>query len=191
MTRDKSRYCCRLVLVAVMFCFLFVAGCSKNEVTIQDPISVAEVENAQKQWADMLINVGAVHSNGGDYKKAAQNLINQLYAYNYEKGIVLFKPTKAKIHPFRVSKEGALSYFIGDNSEYLEDKGFALAPWVDIKFHNDEMYMHGDMAIAMGEYLFTDTKGNTAKVEYTFGYIRDESGALKIVLHHSSLPYQD
>jgi len=26
-------------------------------------------------------------------------------------------------------------------------------------------------------------------VEYSFGYIKDEDGNLKIALHHSSLPY--
>ena len=43
-------------------------------------------------------------------------------------------------------------------------------------------------AIAMGNYFFTDTEGNEAKVEYTFGYklIGDH---LKIDVHHSSFPY--
>ena len=43
-------------------------------------------------------------------------------------------------------------------------------------------------AIAMGNYFFTDLKGNEAKVEYTFGYKLVE-GQLKIDLHHSSFPY--
>ncbi|SME88779.1 hypothetical protein [Desulfovibrio gilichinskyi] len=187
---ERTKYCSRFILVTVILFAFFVSGCAKKNVPLKATITVAEVENAQKQWADMLIEVGKIHSEKGDYKAAAQNLINQLYAYNYEKGVVLFKPTKAKIHPYRKTVEGALSYFVGENPEFSEDTGFALAPWVDIKFKNDEMYMHGDMAIAMGEYFFTDAKGNMAKVEYTFGYIKDANGALKIVLHHSSLPYQ-
>merc|ERR1719253_184539 len=41
----------------------------------------------------------------------------------------------------------------------------------------------------MGNYYFTDTSEKETKVEYTFGYWRDETGAIRIVLHHSSLPY--
>ncbi len=186
---ERIKYGSRFILVTVILFAFFVSGCAKKNVSLQPTVTVAEVEDAQKQWADMLIEVGKVYSEKGDYKAAAQNLINKLYAYNYEKGIVLFKPTKAKVYPYRKTVEGALSYFVGENPDFSEDTGFALAQWVDIKFKNDEMYMHGNMAIAMGEYFFTDTKGNVAKVEYTFGYIKDATGALKIVLHHSSLPY--
>lgn len=42
----------------------------------------------------------------------------------------------------------------------------------------------------MGNYYFTDANTNKEiKVEYTFGYIKDKDGNLKINLHHSSLPY--
>ena len=44
-------------------------------------------------------------------------------------------------------------------------------------------------ALAMGNYFFTATKGDVIKVEYTFGYIKDGDGALRIILHHSSIPY--
>ena len=39
----------------------------------------------------------------------------------------------------------------------------------------------------MGNYFFTDQRGMEAKVEYTFGYIQDEEGRLRIQLHHSSM----
>mgnify|MGYP003323348530 FL=1 len=45
------------------------------------------------------------------------------------------------------------------------------------------------MALAMGNYFFTDLNGNKTKVEYTFAYIKNDAGELKIILHHSSLPY--
>ena len=44
-------------------------------------------------------------------------------------------------------------------------------------------------ALAMGNYYFTDKNGKTVKVEYSFGYIKDNNGDLKINLHHSSFPY--
>ena len=40
----------------------------------------------------------------------------------------------------------------------------------------------------MGNYFFTDFKGEKTKVEYSFVYKRVDD-SLKIILHHSSLPY--
>jgi len=47
------------------------------------------------------------------------------------------------------------------------------------------------MALAMGNYFFTDLEGNKTKVEYTFAYIKGDTGELKIILHHSSLPFSN
>ena len=41
----------------------------------------------------------------------------------------------------------------------------------------------------MGHYIFTNKDGDETKAEYTFGYIKDDKGNLRIVLQHSSLPY--
>jgi len=43
--------------------------------------------------------------------------------------------------------------------------------------------------MAMGNYFFTKNDGSVTKVEYTFGYVRDNNGKLRINLHHSSLPF--
>jgi hypothetical protein len=40
----------------------------------------------------------------------------------------------------------------------------------------------------MGNYFFTRPDGNELKVEFSFGYILDSTGELRIQLHHSSLP---
>lgn len=158
---------------------------------VKNTITVAEVEKVQDEWGNGIVAIGKAYQNHGDYKQVAIDLINKLYAYNYEKGVVLFKPTKATKVPFRTSKESALSYFVGHNPKFKEDKGFALKPWRSVIFHNDEMYFHGDMAIAMGTYDFTTMNGQKVTVEYTFGYVKDDQGNLKIVLHHSSLPFDN
>ena len=50
--------------------------------------------------------------------------------------------------------------------------------------------INGLTAQAMGEYYFTNAKDSSvAKVEYTFGYKRTSDGAVRIYLHHSSLPW--
>ena len=119
--------------------------------------------------------------------KEAESLINRLYGYN--NGTVLFKPTKAKDNQFRLTFDGAKSYFIGENSDFSEDKGFALQPWTNVRFENASVVLKKNSAIAMGNYFFTETSGNVVKVEYTFGYFLDQNNHLKINLHHSSLPY--
>ena len=99
------------------------------------------------------------------------------------------QPTKAADIKFRTTKEGAISYFIGHNKNFPEDKGFALKPWTNVQFKNAATYINGNVAMAMGKYFFTPQKGDVVKVEYTFGYVKNDDGKLKIVLHHSSLPY--
>lgn len=101
---------------------------------------------------------------------------------------MLFKPTKAAADQFRGTKDEALSYFVTGN--IAEDKGFALAPYSKVRFENEGMVIDCDSAMAMGNYYFTTTDGKDIKVEYSFGYVKDEDGELKINLHHSSLPYQ-
>jgi hypothetical protein len=109
--------------------------------------------------------------------------------YGYDNGIVLFKPTKAKESQFRLSFEGAKSYFIGGNNNFMEDSGFALQPWTNVRFENASVILNEKTASAMGNYFFTEPNGNIVKVEYSFGYFLDSNGNLKINLHHSSLPY--
>ena len=70
-----------------------------------------------------------------------------------------------------------------------EDNGFALAPYTKVRWENEGIITDDDSAIAMGNYFFTKTDGSEVKVEYTFGYVRDEEGNVKINLHHSSLPF--
>ena len=72
-----------------------------------------------------------------------------------------------------------------------EDRGFAIQPWSRVRFENAGFIIGGGMAIAMGNYWFTDANtGEEARVEFTFGYFRDGDGDLRINLHHSSFPYQ-
>ena len=72
----------------------------------------------------------------------------------------------------------------------MEDNGFAIKPWYKIRFGENKIIISNDTAIAMGNYYFTSEqdKKNETKVEYTFGYIRDINGNLRINLHHSSIP---
>ena len=62
--------------------------------------------------------------------------------------------------------------------------------WKKVIFDNSNIDFNGATAQAMGEYYFYPADGSApAKVEYTFGYKRNDDGKMRIYLHHSSLPY--
>ena len=150
-------------------------------------ISLKEVKNIQKDWGVNLVKLGSLKGNFEACKHEASQMIKRLYGY--DNGIVLFKPTKAKENQFRLSFEGAISYFIGGDDNFSEDSGFALQPWANVRFENASVILNEKTAIAIGNYFFTELNGNVVKVEYTFGYFLDSKQCLKINLHHSSLPY--
>lgn len=152
-------------------------------------ITEQEVITAQKAWGEGIVTIGEVYAGGGDYSGAAADHINRFYAYDLS--LVLFKPTLASVAQFRTSFDSALSYFVGGNPSYPEDKGFAIKPWTKVRWQNVGITNNAcNMAVAMGNYFFTaKDDGSETKVEYTFGYIRDQQGALRIVVHQSSVPY--
>ncbi|MEJ2333629.1 MAG: hypothetical protein P8Y08_12755 [Desulfobulbaceae bacterium] len=152
-----------------------------------DTITAEEIAAAQKTWGDGIVAIGRAFLDKGDYVKAAENHLDTLYTF--EAGPVLFKPTKAAETQFRSTREAALSYFVGGNDNYAEDHGFAIHPWTNVRFENNANYIHGNYAVAMGNYFFTQIDGTEVKVEYTFGYIKGADGRLKINLHHSSVPF--
>ena len=150
-------------------------------------ISEKKVLEVQKLWGDGVVKIGALKDDRAECEIFTNEFLNNLYAF--ENGLVLFKPTKCAKEQFRSIKIQALSYFIaGENRACKEDKGFAIQPWVKVRFENANIILEEQRAIAMGNYYFTDVDGNEAKVEYTFGY-RLIDGNLKIDLHHSSFPY--
>lgn len=149
-------------------------------------ITIADVEDAQRTWGDGIVKIATAHTNGGNYVDIATQHVEQLYAYGLSE--VLFKPTMASIDQFRPTFESALSYFVASNGVCEEDSGFAIKGWAAVRFENSGIIINASNAIAMGNYFFTDKDGAETKVEYTFGYIRDSSSNLRIVLHHSSLP---
>jgi hypothetical protein len=146
-----------------------------------------EILNAQKKWSDGLLDIGKLYSVNSDYKQKSANYLSELYGFHM--GEVLFKPTLASVQQFRLTKEDALSYFIGGNSNFDEDSGFALLGWKAVRFENIGIKIEGNIAIAMGNYFFQKEDKLEVKVEYTFVYKKDDSGKLYIILHDSHFPY--
>ena len=149
-------------------------------------VTVAEVEKAQQAWGEGIVAISAAHGSGEDYVGRATTHVESLYAYGMSP--VLFKPTMAAVQQFRPTFDEALSYFTASNGACPEDTGFAIQGWTNVRFDNQNMILNESSAIAMGNYFFTSPEGNEVKVEFPFGYLLDSTGALRIHLHHSSLP---
>lgn len=152
-------------------------------------ITKEQVTEVQEKWGAGIVKIGATFMEKQDYTATAKEHIDTLYAYDISP--VLFKPTKAAADQFRANKDSALSYFVATNGVCTEDKGFAIQPWTKVRFENSDIITYDKTAIAMGNYFFTDTEGNEVKVEYTFGYILDDSNNLRINVHHSSVPFSN
>ena len=149
-------------------------------------VTLGDVEDAQQAWGEGIVAIATAHSTGGDYVEVARNHVETLYAYGLT--AVLFKPTLSAIEQFRPTFDQALSYFVASNNECSEDKGFAIKGWTHVRFENSDVILEESTALAMGNYFFTAPDGDEVKVEYTFGYMVDSVGNLRIQLHHSSMP---
>ena len=150
-------------------------------------ITKSQIHETQKKWGDGIVKIGALKDNESECLEFTRSFLNSLY--DFENNDILFKPTKAADEQFRPNFQMALSYFLGGSQSYCsEDEGFAMKPWLDVKFVNSGFIIENERAIAMGNYFFTDSSGAVVKVEYTFGY-KLRNGSLVIDLHHSSLPF--
>lgn len=171
---------------------MFSAGqVSAQSVVVNQAVSEQEVLAAQQGWCKALLDIGAAYQKEG--QAAAESLAGAVIdaAYAYQMGAVLFKPTLT-VNPqtFRTTREGALAYFVGGNETFPNDTGFALKGWTACAAENAAIFISGNSATSMGKVHFTGSDGTITSVDKTWGYVKDDAGALRIMLHHSSLEYQ-
>ena len=186
------------IVVSAVLCVAAAAACTSQAPASATaprapapvaPITRAQIEVAQATWCDALVRIGQVSAAGGDARAVAAEVLSS--AYGYDHGPTLFKPTLTHgAQTFRLTKAGALAYFVGGDPAYPDDDGFARKQWVRCTPEIAGVVVSGDMALAMGNVHLQDAKGTKVTVDKTFGYQRDDRGVLRIVLHHSSLPYQ-
>ena len=145
-----------------------------------------DIINIQKEWASGIVKMGELSNHRDSLESFTSDFLDKIYDFDNQ---VLFKPTKAANEQFRNSKGSAFSYFIaGDDRECQEDNGFALSNWTEILFDNSNIIINEDIAIAMGNYTFKN-EASKIKVEYSFVY-KNYGDEIKVILHHSSLPYK-
>ena len=155
------------------------------------PITEAEVNAAQQAWCDGLVAIGKVYKDGGDYKAFASRFIDD--TYDFKDGRVFFRPTLAVApQAFRTTKPGALAYFVGGDSNFPDDKGFALAPWVKCRYDNaiegsNAIQIHGNIALTMGNVHVEGADGNKVMVDKVFAFRKSPDGKLRMIVHKSAV----
>jgi hypothetical protein len=157
---------------------------------VNQAITEAEVLNAQAAWCKALVDISTTGATQGPAaaKALAEKVIDA--AYGYQMGAVLFKPTLTVVpQTFRTTKAGALAYFVGGDANFPKDTGFALKGWTACEAKNAAIFIAGDSASSMGNVNITDKAGKVTSVDKTWKYVKDDAGQLRIVVHHSSLPY--
>ena len=157
---------------------------------MNNQITEQQVLNAQQGWCNGLLAISKAYSTGGfsAAETLARKVLDQAYGYQY--GAVAFKPTLAQYpQTFRGTKAGALAYFVGGNPSFPNDKGFAIKPWQKCSIRNQVIQLHGDLAITMGNVDLIDSSGKLTTVDKTWAFMREPDGEIRIVLHHSSLPF--
>ena len=170
-----------------------LAGMSSTALAapvVNQAITEAEVIGAQQAWCQALVDISSTYAKDGQpaAKALAEKVIDS--AYGYQMGAVLFKPTLTVApQTFRTTRAGALSYFVGGDPDFPQDKGFALKGWTKCESQNAGIFIAGDSATSMGNVLVTDKNGKVTTVDKTWTYVKDDAGNLRIVVHHSSLPY--
>lgn len=153
-------------------------------------ITESELDTARSAWGDGLIAISQAFDDDGidAARSVAERVVDDAYAYAL--GPVLFKPTMASgDQTFRPTRNGALAYFVGHDPDFPLDGGFGLRGWREMSSVTAASFVEGDVAMWMGWVILTDRDGQVTKVDKSFGYTKDDAGTLRIVLHHSSLPY--
>jgi hypothetical protein len=154
-------------------------------------ITEAQVLQAQRAWCNALVSISQAYRSGGAplARATAEKVLDGAYGYEY--GPVAFKPTLTSgQQTFRPTRDGALAYFVGGDSRFPADAGFAIKPWTACAIRNQVVQLHGIFAITMGNVDLTDSNGKVTTVDKTWGFLREPDGETRIVLHHSSLPFQ-
>ena len=167
---------------------------------IDNLITKKEVLAAQEGWTDALVAISQTYKDEGF--DAAEELAGAVIdaAYGYQEGAVAFKPTWAYgDSTFRPTREGAVSYFVGGNDKY-DDLGFAIgstpdengdrSSWADAWTENAVIRIDGDTATTMGWMYTEDEAGNVGYVDKTWTFQKGDDGVLRVVVHHSSKPYE-
>ena len=149
-----------------------------------------QLMEARLAWGNGVIAISEAYEELGitEAKIIANDFLDDVYGF--ELGPVLFKPTlSGGTQTFRPTKDGALSYFVGHDPTYPSDNGFGIKSWYEVSSETCAAFFDQDVAMWMGSVTLISKDGYPITVDKSWGYKKVKNGALKIILHHSSLPY--
>lgn len=190
MTRKNATRLASALVAAALVAAALSPAAFAQAVVVNQSITPAEVQAAQQAWCAALVDISTTHARSG--QPAAKDLAEKVIdgAYGYQMGAVLFKPTLTVVpQTFRTTRAGALAYFVGGDTAFPKDTGFALKGWTKCEVANAAVFIAGGSATTMGNVMFTGKDGKVTTVDKTWQFVKDDKGALRIVVHHSSLPY--
>ena len=153
-------------------------------------ITQEDISKVRDSWGAGIIAISNAYDEKGI--DSATIIANQILdsLYGFELGSILFKPTlSGGKQTFRSDKEGTLSYYLGNNAKYPSDTGFAIKSWSKFESETSSFYSDESTAMWMGWVTLTNKKGEIIKVDKSWGYKKLTNGSIKIISHHSSLPY--
>jgi hypothetical protein len=155
------------------------------------PITVAEVEAAQRAWGDALVAIATEHDRNGQAaaKRLAERVVDSAYATIWARSCSSrpWLPLRPPSAPTARAPSPISSAAI---PVIRATTGFALKGWRSYEIKNAGILITGSSATSMGNVTVIDSKGARTTVDKTWGYVRGPDGKLRIVLHHSSLPYK-
>ena len=149
-----------------------------------------QLMQARLAWGNGMIAISKAYEESGitEAKIIANDFLDDVYGF--ELGPVLFKPTlSGGAQTFRPTRDGALSYFVGHDPTYPSDSGFGIKSWHEVRSETCAAFLDQDVAMWMGSVTLISKDGHSITVDKSWGYKKVKNGALKIILHHSSLPY--
>ena len=114
-------------------------------------INKKELDNARKAWGDGIISISQAFEASGikEAELVAKKILDNLYGFEF--GPVLFKPTlSGGDQTFRSDRDGALSYFVGNNPKYPQDSGFGIKNWREFNSQTSSFFIDENIAMWMG-----------------------------------------
>ena len=79
---------------------------------------------------------------------------------------------------------------MGGSSDYPNDNGFKLKPWVKVWYSKEDFILNGELAIVQCNVHFIGADDSHIFVNKSFVFKQCDDGKIRIILHQSSLPYQ-
>ena len=147
---------------------------------MSSPITEQELTEAGKIWGDALVVISKYMKMVVSMQEILRTLPFMVPMDTTSDLSSLNLPFASGEQIFRPTREGALSYFVGQammNTHLMAVSG--IKGWRMQFLETSASFIQGDVAMWMGWVTFTDKDGNVTKVDKSWGYKKDEEGMIE------------